>query len=172
MAGLSAKKPSSGSARTSPSARSALSPRSLIQSGSPTGATAASPSSAPRSTMTRKRGSRPSARAALGTKAQANNTPDASMSSRRDGAWSVMEASRSSALELRRHQQKRQRLLATFGAFDRLARLVGRERAERSLQRGIRVDAIGDTLGNLIGDVETLRQARGPGGIVVGEAFR
>ena len=42
---------SSGSAGGLPSSTSALSPRSLTQSGSPTGATAASPSSAPRSTI-------------------------------------------------------------------------------------------------------------------------
>ena len=49
-----------------------------IQSGSPTGATAASPSSAPRSTMVSSRGSRPSARASLGANAQANSVPEAS----------------------------------------------------------------------------------------------
>ena len=86
MAGLSAKKPSSGSAGVAPSSFSALSPRSLVQAGSPTGATAASPSSPPRNTMVRKRGSRPSARAIFGTNAQANSAPDPSSNSRRVAA--------------------------------------------------------------------------------------
>ena len=58
-------------------ARSALSPRSFTQSGSPTGATAASPSSAPRRMMVSMRGSRPSARASFGRNGQANSTPAA-----------------------------------------------------------------------------------------------
>ena len=62
------------------------SPRRRTQSGSPTGATAARPSSAPRNTTTSRRGSRPSARAARGRCAQANSTPEASSNSRRVGA--------------------------------------------------------------------------------------
>ncbi len=65
IAGLSAKKSSSLSAGVLPSSVSALSPRSATQSGSPTGATVASPSSAPRRMMARKRGSRPSAQREL-----------------------------------------------------------------------------------------------------------
>ena len=53
-------------AGAAPSRVSALSPRSLTQSGSPTGATAASPSSAPRRMITSSRGSRPSASARFG----------------------------------------------------------------------------------------------------------
>ena len=83
IAGLSAKNESSGSAGVLPSSVSALSPRSLTQSGSPTGATAASPSSAPRSTMVSMRGSRPSARASFGRNGQANSTPAPASSSRR-----------------------------------------------------------------------------------------
>src|SRR5262245_51044783 len=86
IAGLSAKKSSSLSADVLLSSVSALSPRSETQSGSPTGATVASPSSAPRSTIVRKRGSRPSARASFGRCAQANSVPEASSGSRRDGA--------------------------------------------------------------------------------------
>src|SRR5262249_24127012 len=90
IAELSAKKSSSLSAGVLLSNVSALSPRSETQSGSPTGATVASPSRAPRSTIVRKRGSRPSARASFGRYAQANRVPEASSNSRRDGACSLV----------------------------------------------------------------------------------
>ena len=86
IAGFSAKNPSSGKAGVAPSKASPLSPRSFPHSGSPTGATTPSPSSAPRNTMTSSRGSRPSARATRGTEAQANSTPEPSNSSRLVGA--------------------------------------------------------------------------------------
>jgi hypothetical protein len=64
---------------------SALSPRSATQSGSPTGITVASPSSAPRRIIVSMRGSRPSARANFGRCAQANSVPEASSNARREG---------------------------------------------------------------------------------------
>src|SRR5438552_7130767 len=161
IAGLRAKKSLSLSAGVLPSSVKALSPRSLIQSGSPTGATVASPSSAPRSTITRKRGSRPSARAALGRCAQANSTPDASSSWRRDGAWRPGIAS--PPLELRRHQQERQRLGPALGARDGLARFRRCERAEREIDRTFRIDQRRHAPRELIGDVEALGEPVPPG---------
>src|SRR6185436_8135354 len=145
IAGLSAKNESSGSAGVLPSSVSALSPRSFTQSGSPTGATAASPSSAPRSTMVSMRGSRPSARASLGRNGQANSTPAPPSNSRRVVAWSVMS---SPPLEFRRHHRERQPLLAALGARDGLARLARCEWAERDVDELARLDARLHQLGN------------------------
>src|SRR6187402_56368 len=154
IAGLSAKNESSGSAGVLPSSTSALSPRSFTQSGSPTGATAASPSSAPRSTMVSMRGSRPSARASFGTNGQANRTPAPASSSRRVEAWIVMA---SPPLKFGRHHRQSQRLLTAVRALDRLARFFGRKRPERGLDEGIRLDALLHQPGDAVGDVEPLR---------------
>ena len=89
IAGLSAKKSSSLSAGVLLCSVKAFSPRSAIQSASPTGATVARPSSAPRRMMVRKRGSRPSASASFGIEAQANSVPEANITSRREGAWGM-----------------------------------------------------------------------------------
>src|SRR5712691_10798807 len=100
IAGLSAKNASSGSAGVLPSSTRARSPRRPIQSGSPTGATAPSPSSAPRSTMTRRRRSAP----------RGDSAGDG------ENSWSP-------PLEFSRHEQERQRLLAAFGAAHGLLHL-------------------------------------------------
>src|SRR6185437_4913030 len=172
IAGLSAKKLSSGNAGVALVSVSALSPRSRTQSGSPTGATAASPSSAPRSTMVRKRGSRPSASATRGRCAQANSTPEASRSSRRLGAWKTLVMA-SPSLEFGRHEEQCQRLRPALGAAHGLPRLGGGEGTEHGIDHGVRLAAVvADEAGGLVGDVEALGQTVDPGGAVVGETLR
>src|SRR5215212_11701928 len=171
IAGLSAKNESSGRAGVLPSSTSALSPRSFTQSGSPTGATAASPSSAPRSTIVSRRGSRPSARASFGKCAQANSVPEASRSSRRDGAWRFIGMA-SPPLEFRRHHQQRQRLLAALGLAYGLSRFRRCERAERGFEHHLGIDTILHPLRIEVGDVEALGEPIDPGCLVIGEALR
>src|SRR6185312_14443685 len=172
IAGFNAKNASSGRAGAAPSSVSALSPRRRTQSGSPIGATAANPSRAPRSTIVRKRGSRPSARAARGRWAQAKSTPEASSSSRRLGAWKILFMA-SPSLEFGRHQQQRQRLRPAFGAANRFARLIGGKRSECLIRERVRFGAgIADQAADLVGDIEALGEAVDPGGAIVGEALR
>src|SRR6202034_2582876 len=149
---------------------SALSPRSGTQFGSPTGATAARPSSAPRSTMTSKRGSRPSARASFGKCAQANSVPEASNKSRRDGACSVVIVS--SPQEFWCHQQHGERLAAAFGAANGVPRLRRCQRPEALIDQRDRIDAIRHAAGETVGNVKTLRQAIDPGRLIVRETVR
>src|ERR1043165_8368053 len=169
IAGLSAKKSSSGSAGVLPSSRSALSPRSFTQSGSPTGATAARPSSAPRKMIVSMRGSRPSARASFGRNGQANRTPAPPSNSRRVVAWKVMT---SPPLEFRRHQDERDRLLPAFGASHGPARVFGCKRPERILQQRVGLDPHLHHFADAVGDIEPLRQPVDPGRLLVGESLR
>src|SRR6185312_7461115 len=172
IAGLSAKKRSSGKAGVAPSSVRALSPRNRTQSGSPTGATAAKPSSAPRRTMTRKRGSRPSAKATRGRCAQANNTPDASSNSRREGAWKMLRIGLS-PLEFRGHEQQRERLRPAFGAPDGLPRFGRRQRSECGVEHRVRFTPIvADEPADLVGDIEALRQTIDPRRAFVRETLR
>ena len=170
IAGLSAKKPSSLSAGVLPSSVNALSPRNATQSGSPTGATVASPSSAPRKTMARKRGSRPSACASFGRKAHANRVPEASSNSRRDGACRTAHAS--SPQEFRRHHQQRERLRAALRPRDR-----SRVSVEASGPRPLSSSASGSVsggkaAGKFIGDVQPMRHAVDPRRFGIGKAVR
>jgi hypothetical protein len=80
-------------------------------------------------------------------------------------------ASASSALEFRRHEQKRKRLRATFGALDGLPRFGRGERRKHLFEHLSRIGICTETAGELIGDVETLRQPVEPGRTLVGEAL-
>src|SRR5262249_2007172 len=153
-----AKKELSGRPGVWPLRVSALSPRSATQSGSPTGATAASPSSAPRSTMVRRRGSRPSARASLGAKAQANKVPEASNSSRgRDpGGGKCRKVRGSPGLNPGRHKRERRRLRRAPGAIDVLALTRRGERAEREIEPRLWIDPVPRPPARLRGDIEPL----------------
>src|SRR5712691_4192268 len=75
----------------------------------------------------------------------------------------------SSALEFGRHEQKRERLRAAFGAQDGLARFARSERRQRLLEHLARIGLRAHAARELIGDVEALRQAVEPGRALVGE---
>src|SRR5215471_15748316 len=98
-------------------------------------------------------------------------------SSRRVAAWglnvidSPLGPCASSALEFRRHEQKREGLRAALGARDGLPRLVRSEWRERLFEHIPRIGVSAEAAGKLIGDVEALRQPIEPGGAFVGEAL-
>src|SRR5712691_2095208 len=75
----------------------------------------------------------------------------------------------SSALEFGRHEQKRERLRAAFGAQDGLPRFARSERRQRLLEHLARIGLRAQAARELIGDVEALRQAVEPGRALVGE---
>ena len=129
------------------------------------------PVEAPRSTMARKRGSRPSARASFGRNGQANSTPEPS---EQLAAGRGMEASRHGHLlwnsgAISSNVSACWRLSARATACACRARRAGRARLAID---GIRLDRSGDALGDAVGDVEPLRQAVDPGRLLVGKAFR
>src|SRR6202011_26171 len=61
-----------------------------------------------------------------------------------DGAWPW-----SPPLEFGRHEKKHERLRPALGAGDRLARFGRGEGAERGGQRRLRLDLVGDALGEI-----------------------
>src|SRR5215831_18889387 len=97
-------------------------------------------------------------------------------SSRRVAAWglnvidSPLGPCASSALEFRRHEQKREGLRAALGASDGLARLVRSEWRERLFEHIPRIGVSAEA-GELIVDVEALRQPIEPGRAIVDEAL-
>ena len=135
------------------------------QSGSPTGATAASPSSAPRSTITSRRGSRPF-RARELRQHRPRRTARRRRAATRGGSGREFIGSSSSPLEFGRHEQQRQRLRPALGARDGLARLGRSERPERLASNNrLRIGRAGHPARELVGDVEPLRQPVEPGGV-------
>ena len=151
-----------------PSSASARSPRKALQSGSPTGASAPSPSSAPRRTMTDNRGSRPSARADLGVLVQATRASERSAPRR---VWARWHGRSSPPLEFPGHKEQSQRLLPALGAHHGLGGLGRDGGVEHAVHdaRGSTWPAMRSGIG--VGNVQALTHPVDPAGGIVSVAL-